>query len=110
MSETQIEVLTINGVKYLRADQVPASTPVGNRHILVADRGWIFCGDLEREDGRILLTRAVHVRSWSSIGFDGLIESGGRGSNIVVRKLAQSVDLPENAELFAIPVANDWGL
>ncbi len=110
MSETQIEVLTLNGVKYLRADQVPAPAPVGNRHILVADRGWIFCGDLEREDGRIVLTRAVHVRSWSSIGFDGLIESGGRGSNLVVRKLAQPVDLPEDAELFAIPVPNDWGL
>jgi hypothetical protein len=111
--ETKIEAtrVTINGVEYLRADQCSPQPPiVGNRHILVADRGWIFCGDLVRMEGRILLSRVVHVRSWSSIGFDGLIESGGRGSNVVVRKLTQPVDLPNDAELFAVPVPNDWGL
>lgn len=112
MSTTNIEAnqVTINGVQYVRADSVSAAVPSGNRAIIVADRGWIFAGDVERSGGRIILTRAVHVRSWQSIGFDGLIDSNGRGPSVVVKKLSKPVDMPEDAELFSIPVADEWGL
>ena len=108
--EQKIDQLEINGVKYVRADQVTASVPNGKRAIVVADRGWIFAGDVEEKDGRILLSRAVHVLNWTSIGYAGLIASGGRGNNVTVKKLTTVVDLPSDSELFRNPVEDNWGL
>ena len=79
MSTDSVNVneVSINGVKYVRADSVPAAEtpPTGKRAILVLDRGWIVVGDVDDANGRISVTRAAHIRSWSSIGFDGLVAS-----------------------------------
>ena len=58
----------VDGVKY-----VEEVTATGTRAVVVVDRGWIFAGDVTRENGRIKLTRAIHVFRWESIGFDGLM-------------------------------------
>ena len=50
------EVITINGVKY-----APVKPSSGTRAVVVVDRGWIFAGDVTRENGRIRISRAVHV-------------------------------------------------
>ena len=114
MSTDSVNVneVSINGVKYVRADSVPAAEtpPTGKRAILVLDRGWIVVGDVDDANGRISVTRAVHVRSWSSIGFDGLVASGGRGSSVVVRSIPNGFDAPADAELFRVPVEDNWGL
>ena len=60
------ERVEINGVEYVRA----GARPTGNRAVVVVDRGWIFAGDVTRENGRIYLTKAVWVFRWESIGFD----------------------------------------
>ena len=99
--------LTINGVDYVRADSVQ-SKPTGNRAVIVVDRGWIFAGDVTRENGRIKLSRAIHVFRWESIGFDGVIKNPK--SNKVTLKPLSDVDMPAGAEIFAIPVADDWGI
>ena len=52
--------VTINGIEYVPA----ASKPAGNRAVVVVDRGWIFAGDVTRENGRITLTNALHVFKW----------------------------------------------
>lgn len=107
----ELDHVIINGIKYLRADQVAAPVPNGKRIVLVLDRGWIFAGDAEDKDGRIRLTRAVHVISWSGgIGYAGLLASGGRGSNVNIKKMPTVVDCPADAELFRDPVSDDWGL
>jgi hypothetical protein len=96
-----MNTITVNGVDYVRADSVPS----GNRAVVVVDRGWIFAGDVTRENGRIRLSRAVHVFKWESIGFAKMVET----QKADLRKIAD-VDLPESAEIFCIPVADDWGL
>jgi hypothetical protein len=96
-----MNTITVNGVDYVRADSVPT----GNRAVVVVDRGWIFAGDVTRENGRIRLSRAVHVFRWESIGFAKMVET----QKADLRKIAD-VDLPEAAEIFCIPVADDWGL
>ena len=96
-----MNTITVNGVDYVRADSVPT----GNRAVIVVDRGWIFAGDVTRENGRIRLSRAVHVFKWESIGFAKVVET----QKADLRKIAD-VDLPEAAEIFCIPVADDWGL
>lgn len=101
------ETITIDDVKYVRADAVQVK-PNGNRNVVVCDRGWIFAGDVTRENGRIKITRALHVFRWESIGFDGVIKNPK--SNKVTLKPLADVDMPYEAELFSIPVDNDWGL
>lgn len=99
------ETITIDEVKYVRADSVQQK-PNGNRAIIVVDRGWIFAGDVTRENGRIKLSRAVHVFKWADVGFAGIIENTKKAD---LRKIAD-VDIPEDAEIFCVPVSAEWGL
>ena len=98
--------ISINGVDYVRADSVPAAEPNGNRAVVVVDRGWIFAGDVTRENGRIKLSRAVWVFRWESCGFAKVIEDP-RNADI---RLMADVDIPEGAEIFSVPVTEQWGL
>jgi len=99
------QAISIDDVQYVRADSVPAPKPNGNRAVVVVDRGWIFAGDVTRQDGRIRLSRALHVFKWESIGFAGVIET----AKADLRQIAD-VDIPEGAEIFCIPVSINWGL
>ena len=98
--------ITIDDVAYIRADSIPTAKPNGNRAVVVVDRGWIFAGDVTREDGRIKLSRAVWVFRWESCGFAKVIEDP---SNADIRPMA-NVDIPSGAEIFCVPVSDTWGL
>ena len=100
--ENRIE---INGVEYVRAD----TRPTGTRAVVVVDRGWIFAGNVTRENGRIRLDRAVWVFRWESVGFDGMI-ANPKSSQVSIRSMPNGVDLPEGAEIFCVPVDDSWGL
>lgn len=95
----------VDGVEYVEK-QLP---PTGTRAVVVVDRGWIFAGDVKRENGRICLTRAIHVFRWESIGFDGMI-ANPKSSKVTLKALANPVDIPAGAEVFTVPVPDDWGL
>ena len=97
--------IEINGVEYVRAD----TQQVGTRAVVVVDRGWIFAGNVTRENGRIRLDRAVWVFQWESIGFDGMI-ANPKSSQVTIRSMPNGVDLPEGAEIFCVPVDDSWGL
>ncbi len=102
---SEINTIKINEVEYVRADSIKQQ-PAGNRAIIVVDRGWIFAGDVTRENGRIKLGRALHVFKWESVGFAGMIENTKKAD---LRKIAD-VDIPSDAEIFCVPVSDDWGL
>ena len=97
--------IEINGVEYVRA----GTQQVGTRAVVVVDRGWIFAGNVTRENGRIRLDRAVWVFRWESIGFDGMI-ANPQSSQVSIRSMPNGVDLPEGAEIFCVPVDDSWGL
>ena len=97
--------IEINGVEYVRAD----AHSTGTRAVVVIDRGWIFAGDVVRENGRIRLDRAVWVFRWESIGFDGMI-ANPKSDHVTLRPIPNGVDLPEGAEIFSVPVDDLWGL
>jgi hypothetical protein len=90
--------VTINGVEYAPVNK-------GNRCVVVVDRGWIFAGDVTEADGRIRISRALHVFRWESIGFAKMVET----ANADLRPIAD-VDMPADAEIFRVPVSADWGL
>jgi len=98
-----MNTITINGIEY-----APVSKPTGTRAVVVIDRGWIFAGDVTRENGRIRLDRAVHVFRWESIGFDGMV-ANPKSSKVTLKPMPTGVELPEAAEIFCVPVADDWG-
>ena len=100
-----IETIKINEVEYIRADSIKPQPP-GNRAVVVVDRGWIFAGDVERKDGFIFLRRALHVFKWESVGFAGMIENTAKAD---LRPIAD-VQIPEGAEIFCVPVDENWGL
>ena len=102
---TLVSQIQINGVDYVRADSMPVAKPNGDRAVVVVDRGWIFAGDVTREDGRIRLARALHIFKWESIGFAKMVET----AKADLRPIA-NVDLPEGAEIFCVPVSENWGL
>ena len=83
--------------------------PTGTRAVVVVDRGWIFAGDVRRENGRIYLTRAVHVFRWDSIGFDGMI-ANPKSSKVTLKVMPNTVEMPAGAEIYSVPVCDDWGL
>ena len=97
----KMQNVTINGVEYAPV----AASPTGTRAVVVVDRGWIFAGDVTRENGRIRLSKAVHVFSWESIGFAKMVET----EKADLRPIAD-VDMPEGAEIFCVPVHDGWGL
>jgi hypothetical protein len=101
-------IININGIDYIPAsDATPRIT--GNRAVVVVDRGWIFAGDVTRENGRIRLDRALHVFRWEAIGFDGVI-ANPKSPNVTIKPVLNGVDLPEGAEIFCVPVDDQWGL
>jgi hypothetical protein len=98
--------IVVNGEEYVRKTTDSRRKTTGSRAVVVVDRGWIFAGDVVREDGRIRLSRCVWVFRWESCGFSKVIEDP---SNADIRPMAD-VDLPAGAEIFSVPVAADWGL
>lgn len=97
------ETIKVDGVTYAKATAKP-----GNRAVVVCDRGWIFAGDVEDKDGRIRITRAIHVFRWESMGFSAMVAQG-KGPKVDLRPCAD-VDMPSDSELFRIPVGDSWGL
>jgi len=109
MTDIKHDRVTINGVEYVRADQIAAPVPRGSRAVVVVDRGWIFAGDVTQQGGRIYLDRAVWVFRWESVGFAAVV-ADPKKSKADIRPIATRVDIPDGAEIFRLPVCDDWGL
>lgn len=96
--------VTINGIEYAPIKQ----GPVGPRAVVVVNSGWIFAGDVTRENGRIKLTNAVWVFRWESVGFAAVV-ADPKKSKADIRPIAD-LDIPEQSEVYSIPVPAGWGL
>ncbi len=72
--------ITVNGVDYLRADSIPspaALIPIGDKRIIVADRGWVFVGDcVDNEDGSVTIHDARNIRRWGTTKGLGELANG----------------------------------
>ncbi len=62
----QPETITIDETKYIRADKV-SPVDIGEKRIIVADRGWVFVGDCtENDDGSVTIRNALNIRRWGT--------------------------------------------
>lgn len=100
-----MEEIVLNGKVY--AEKTPPI--LGNRFVVVLDRGWIYGGDLTEGEGKITLTNVVWPMYWSEIGFDGMLKDP-KNPKVKLKKLDHTICVPDGVELFRVPVAHDWGL
>lgn len=103
------KTIKIDNDEYVRKSDIPHIQPNGNRCVLVVSSGWMFAGDVTEENGRIKLTRAVHIKRFRGCWFNGMI-SAPESDEVELAQLPEGVDVPKEAELFRVPVHNDWGL
>jgi len=99
-----MDAININGIEYM-----PVNAVSGNRAVVVVDRGWIFAGDVTKNNGRIHLSNAVWIFRWESVGFDGVI-ANPKSSSVIIKPMPNGVDIPEGAEIFSVPVGDGWGM
>lgn len=55
--------ITIDNQKYVRADQAGEPTPM---QIVVADRGWVFVGNVTYNDDGVTIANARCIRYWGT--------------------------------------------
>lgn len=107
-----IDELTYGQIKELRGcvagkRATKKAIPPG-RYIIVVDRGWIFAGDTTTtEDGYVRLTNAIHVFSWSGVGFAAMVRNWKEKTDL--RPVAD-VEVPNDAIVFRVPVPDGWGV
>jgi hypothetical protein len=104
MTNGMTNEMVINGETWIRKSTIPT----GSRAVVVVDRGWIFAGDVTESNGRIRLSRCVQVLRWTGgQGFAGMVANPTK--DVDLRPCADA-DMPADAEIFRIPVSDDWGL
>ena len=73
-----IDTLQINGVDYIRADSVSAASPdLGGVQIVVADKGFVFVGNVEdHADGSVTIRNCRNIRYWGTTKGLGELTTG----------------------------------
>lgn len=76
--------LVIDGkpVDFVRKDSIPASSaPIGEKRIIVGDRGWVFVGDcIDMEGGKVEIRNARNIRCWGTTKGLGELADGPTSS------------------------------
>ena len=105
-----LNTIQVNGVEYVRKDSVSGAVPTGDREVVVIDRGWIFAGDVVRDEatGDLTIHNAVHVFRWEEIGYTGVLENP-TSKKVTLKTCAYPVKVPAGSVIFTNPVDANWG-
>ena len=104
------EKIEINGIIYVREDTISGQAPSGPRAVVVADRGFIYVGQMTvQEDGSLVLADASNIRKWARGGIGGLL-SDPVASEAVLDAVAYPVLFPSGTVLQIIRVPDTWGM
>lgn len=72
---TEIKTITINGVEYVERSNAPV--PMGDKRIIVTDRGWVFVGScIDNADGSVTINDARCIRYWGTTAGLGQLANG----------------------------------
>lgn len=78
------ETMMIDDVKYVREDSIRKSIEIGEKRIIVADRGWVFAGECEdNEDGSVTIRNAKNIRRWGTSTGLGELANGPTSKTVV---------------------------
>lgn len=79
--ETAVNILTVNGVEYVRKDSVKKEDIKGDVKIVILQRGWIIVGRFERNGSDCKVSNASVIRKWgTSKGLGEIAKDGPTGS------------------------------
>ena len=71
------KTLMIDDVKYIREDSVVPTIEIGEKRIIVADRGWVFVGDCtDNDNGSVTIRNAKNIRRWGTSTGLGELSNG----------------------------------
>lgn len=77
------ETMMIDDVKYIREDEVKSPIEIGDKRIIVADRGWVFVGDcVDNDDGSVTISNAKNIRRWGTTKGLGELSNGPTSSTV----------------------------
>ena len=104
-----METININGTEYVKKSDIPEAAPAGNRAVIIADRGFIYCGNMTRnEDGSIVLAQAKNIRKWDKNGMGGLL-SDPVAAGATLDPVAYPIEFPAGTVLQIVSVPESWG-
>lgn len=85
-----------------------ANCAVGDRHIVVLDRGWIFAGrmSLDTETNVYTVTDCVNIRYFKKVGFGGLSQ-GAKKAEATLDKCVP-IKFHARAMIFCVPISEGW--
>lgn len=77
--------------------------------IVVADRGWVYIGQVEKTDDGVTITGAHNVRRWGTIGGLGELATKGPTESTKLDPYG-TVHVPTHAVvcLIDVPTASPW--
>jgi len=93
--------ITINEVKYVRADSI--APPSGNIKIVVLDRAYVYVGYVKIEDDFVVISNAMNVRRWGTTKGLGELAENGPLPNTVLDKYG-TVKAPMRALISLVDV------
>ena len=84
MSNEITLVIDGNPVDFVRKDCVAQTAEIGEKRIIVADRGWVFVGDCEdNDDGSVTIRKAKTIRRWGTTKGLGQLANGPTSQTVV---------------------------
>ncbi len=76
--------IKIDDVEYVRKDSVKEALPIGEKRIIVADRGWVFVGDcVDNENGSVTIYNAQNIRQWGTSKGLGELATGKTSKTVL---------------------------
>lgn len=100
------DTITVNGIEYVPKSEV---APVGPRHVVVADKGFIWVGNAVWDENRttLTLTSVKNLRRWKSGGFGGALRDP-KASGVELDD-AINMTLRAEAVISMHRVSQEWG-
>jgi hypothetical protein len=76
--------IKIDDVEYVRKDSMKAPLQIGEKRIIVADRGWVFVGDcVDNPNGSVTIHNAQNIRVWGTSKGLGQLATGKTSQTVL---------------------------
>ena len=101
--------IMIDSVKYIREDTATSKFEPTSLKIVVADRGWVFIGNVTSDTDGLHLSNTKVIRTWGTTKGLGEIAIGGPTDRTILDD-AGSVMIPHAATILVMDAdAAKWG-
>ena len=98
------KTIMIDEVEYIRKDSVKSAIEIGEKRIIVADRGWVFVGDcVDNNDGSVTIKNTKNIRRWGTSKGLGELTTGP-----TTKTIADDYGTVRTTPIATIAVTGGW--